>query len=574
VKDLPVPKEFEDGHKLDDGVLELFEPVIVDGERLGTVFIRSDTRELDVLIQTFTLIFVAVMLSALFISYIGATIIRRQITTPLSALVDGAGRMAEGDLSVEVQVFADDELGALATAFNGMVANLRGLVAQIGRTTTSITSTSHTLQTASDGLATEASRQEAAVDGTSESVDSINESIRDVTASVETLSHTATDTSSAAIQMDSSIAEIAGHMDSLSETIDDSASSVVEMTTAIREIARNADQLNDSTSSTAGALSLLSQAVKQVETNAQETHALSETTSEQADVGLKSVQQTVDGMHEIQVSFQGLETIIRDLSVKSESIGEVIKVIEGVVEQTNLLALNAAIISSQAGEHGRAFAVVADEVRSLAERTALSTREISVLIATVQKSVGDAVDAVASGNERVDNGVALSRQAGEILRVIGESSKQSVERIHEIVSATERQALDIEKVDNAMAEVKSISSHLSRATHEQDSASADITRAVERMRELGQRVKRSTQEQRKESRLISQSVEIVAARINEILEASTTQTKQGEQIHEALQVFRDVTRKSNERSNEMQRSLEDLSERSRVLEEEIGRFRL
>jgi methyl-accepting chemotaxis protein len=249
-------------------------------------------------------------------------------------------------------------------------------------------------------------------------------------------------------------------------------------------------------------------------------------------------------------------------------------VIEDVVEQTNLLALNAAIISSQAGEHGRAFAVVAEEVRNLAERTAGSTREISELILAVQAGVGNAVEAMELGTTRVDRGVALSRDAGEVLRQISESSNESIERIHEIVEAAGRQTRDIEKLDEAMGRVKTIAAQLNGGTHEQDSASADITRAVERMRDLGQRVKRSTQEQSKESRLITQSVEIIAARIQEILRATTEQSKQGDQIAQALQVFREVTHESNRRSEEMRTSLEELSSRSEGLEQEIGRFRL
>ena len=90
----------------------------------------------------------------------------------------------------------------------------------------------------------------------------------------------------------------------------------------------------------------------------------------------------------------------------------------------------------------------------------------------------------------------------------------------------------------------------------------------------GPRVKRSTQEQRKESGLITRSVEIVAARINEILTATNEQSKQGAQITEALQVFRDVTHRSNQRGEEMRAGLDELSERAEALEQAIGRFRL
>ena len=574
ITEVPPLHAFDQPPTFADGVLSIVEPVLIDGERIGTVFIRADTKRLSNLVSTFLVIFLVVTGGALAVCYAGASLLRRQITKPLAALVDCSGRMAEGDLSVQAQVERNDELGVLGSAFNGMVASLRDLVTQVGQNSTAVAAVGANLRDSSAALAEDAERQNQAVTHTAESVERINESIQAVNGSVESLSHTAGDTSAAATQMDTSIGEIANHMDSLSETIDGTASSVVEMTGAVREIARNADHLNEATLSTTSALDLLSTSVKEVESNAQESHQLSDETAEQASLGAKSVQQTVDGMQQIQTSFHGLSSIISDLAQKSESIGEVVKVIEGVVEQTNLLALNAAIISSQAGEHGRAFAVVADEVRQLAERTAGSTREISGLIESVQQGVTSAVEAMEQGNERVSNGVALSRQAGEILRIIGDSARTSSGRIHEIVDATSRQTAQIGKVEHAMDQLKNIAQQLNRGTHEQDNASADITRAVERMRDLGQRVKRSTQEQSKESTLITQSVEVVASRINQILEATTEQSKQGNQILEALQVFRDVTSQSNTRSKVLRRSLDDLSERSQVLEEEIGRFQI
>jgi len=569
-----VPPVGDVGHQTHDGWIDLFQPIVLDGESLGTVFIRSDTTELDEFITVFLLIVVVVTLGALLVCYLGASILRKQIATPLLALVEGSGRMAEGDLSVQVEVDVNDELGTLARAFNGMAASLRGLVSQVGQNTSAVAGVTVRLQEASEAMRVEADRQESAVEDTAESIERIHSSIREVNSNVETLSGTAVDTSAAAIEMDSSIAQIANHMDSLSETIDGTASSVVQMTTAIREIARGADELNSSTDSTVAALQLLSQAVKEVEGNAQESHSLSEKASQHAEQGVASVMQTVQGMQEIQQSFGGLEQIIVNLNEKSESIGEVVKVIEGVVEQTNLLALNAAIISSQAGEHGRAFSVVAEEVRNLAERTAGSTREISELIQAVQLGVSDAVTAMSQSNSRVEKGVSLSRQAGDILRTIGDSSRETARRVREIVDATERQARDIDKVDSAMAQVKAIAAQLNRGTHEQDSASADITRGVERMRELGQQVKHSTQEQRKESSLITQSVEVVSSRIKQILVSTQEQRKQGDQILVALQVFQEVTQQSSRRGEEMRVSLEELSNRSAGLEQEIGRFRL
>lgn len=554
--------------------IDLASRIMIGDEQIGAVFIRADTHEVTNFLFISVGIVLSVLLISIFLCWFGAARLQNHIAAPLERLVDGSASMAEGDLSTQVDVKGDDEMGVLARAFNAMVLSLRGLVARIGENTRYVAEAAEQLESSSAAMKEEAARQEQAVEATAESSERITSSIHKVNESVEALSETAAETSRAAIEMDSSIAETSTHIDDLAEIIDTTASSVVEMTTAIREIARSADTLNQSTESTAGALELLSGSVRQVESNARESHVLSGETSQKAEQGMAAVHETVEGMEQIQDSFKGIESIISNLSEKSESIGAVVKVIESVVEQTNLLALNAAIISSQAGEHGRAFSVVAEEVRSLAERTASSTREIAALIESVQGGVLNAVSAMEQGATRVERGVELSNEAGRILREIGESSQQSTRWAKEIVEATGGQAADIDQVGIAMNQVKETATQLNRGTHEQDSAGIEITRGVEQMLHLGLEVKNATQEQRRESSLITRSVERVAARIKEILVETQDQSKRADQIQEALQIFREVTVQTTRRAAHASETVADLSAHAQGLEKEIGRFRL
>lgn len=553
--------------------IDLATRIRMGDEEIGSVFIRSNTDHMKRFLFDSIGIVLSVLLLSLFLCGWGAARLRRRIADPLSLLVEGSASMAEGDLLTLVEFESDDELGAVARAFNGMVGSLRGLVARVRDNTNYVAQVSSELAQASLAMADEAAVQQEAVEASGESVDRIIASMHNVNDSVEALSGTALETSSAAVEMNSSISETGNHIDELTRVIETASSSVVEMTGAIREIAQSADALNRSTESTSAALELMSGSVRQVESYAQESHQLSEDTSSKAAQGMSAVHETVEGMHEIQVSFKGMESIITNLSEKSESIGAVVKVIQGVVEQTNLLALNAAIISAQAGEHGRAFSVVAEEVRNLADRTSRSTTEISQLIESVQLGIDSAVVGMAQGATRVDRGVVLSNEAGRMLLDIGESAQQSTRRAKEIVEATRSQAADIDQVGIAMNHVKSIALQLGRGTHEQDNASAEITKGVEQMRHLGFEVKRAAQQQSRESSLIAESVEVVASRIREISLETNAQSKGADQIREALQVFREITLRSATRAEQTKATVGELTDHAHGLEAEVGRFR-
>jgi methyl-accepting chemotaxis protein len=133
---------------------------------------------------------------------------------------------------------------------------------------------------------------------------------------------------------------------------------------------------------------------------------------------------------------------MREMSVSSHQMSDIISVIEGISFQTNILALNAAVEAARAGENGRGFAVVAAEVRALAQRSSSAAKEIKDLI---ESSVG-----------RIQRGTQLVEAAGSTIAEIMRSATRTTELMQDIASASEEQSAGIGQVNTAIVQMDQV----------------------------------------------------------------------------------------------------------------------
>ncbi|HXY75549.1 MAG TPA: methyl-accepting chemotaxis protein [Steroidobacteraceae bacterium] len=216
-------------------------------------------------------------------------------------------------------------------------------------------------------------------------------------------------------------------------------------------------------SATENAASMAS-SVEEVSGNAERAADVARHSVEVAHKGGDAVRRTIDGMNAIRETIQETSKRIKRLGESSQEIGNIVELINDIAEQTNILALNASIQSSMAGEAGRGFAVVADEVQRLAERAATATKQIEVLVRTIQTDTNEAVVSMERSTTDVVGGALLAENAGAALEEIEQVSNQIASLVQNIFASARQQTSAAQTIARNMGVLKDISAQTAEST--------------------------------------------------------------------------------------------------------------
>lgn len=213
---------------------------------------------------------------------------------------------------------------------------------------------------------------------------------------------------------------------------DQVSSGSTQMSSTAQQLSQGATEQAASAEEVSSSVEEMSATVKQNTDNSMATESIAQKSSVDAELGGKSVMDSVAAMNEIAAK---------------------ISIIDEIARQTNLLALNAAIEAARAGEAGKGFAVVASEVRKLAERSQKASGEIGDLSKHTVES---------------------ATQAGGIIQKLVPDIKKTSDLVQEIASASREQSSGVDQIAKAMMQLDTVIQQNASASEEMASMAEEL----------------------------------------------------------------------------------------------------
>jgi twitching motility protein PilJ len=361
------------------------------------------------------------------------------LTRQINHIMDLLSEMGMGNFQARTEVVSKDELGEMATALNAMLDSITTLIqSQEERDAIqdSIMKLMGEISELTEGDLT--ARAEVTEDVTGAIADSFN-------------------------TMAEQFGGIVRQVKSTTFSVDETASDVSKLTTELA--AKSIDQTKQ-VNEAIQAINDMAASIRQVSENAARSAEVSETSRTNAREGAEAVEKTNRAMDEIREQINETARSIKRLGESSMEIGNVVEIINNIADRTSILALNASIQAAMAGDAGYGFAVVAEEVQRLAESSSNSTKQIDMLVKSIQSEIKDVSNRMDESISKVVQGSRLADGAHEKLQQIETVSNQLADLIEAITQAATKQVQVSESVVESMVSVGGVSNETSKTSQE------------------------------------------------------------------------------------------------------------
>ncbi len=450
-----------------------------------------------------------------------AYFLARNIGGNVAAVASAAQALAAGDLSQRAQVHSGDEIEVTANAFNTMADKLQTVlenerasketlqtavkeyvnfarrVAQGDLTVRLNVNHNAELSTLSENLNTMADQQQMAFENERTTKETLQAAVKeyvgfagrvaqgDLRARLNGNRQSELATLSENLNtMVASLGNLAGQVRQNAQTV---TAAVAEILAATNEHIASANEQSAAVTETSATVEEVRAASEQTARKAGEVSQLANTSLRVSQEGLQAVQAIISAMSGLHDKVQTIAQDILSLSEQTQQIGEITATVNDIADQSNLLALNAAIEAAKAGEQGKGFAVVAAEVRNLAEQSKQATSKVRAILGDIQKATNAAVMATEQGTRGVENSTALAQRAGDVIGQLTDAIREAAQAEQQIVASAHQQSSAMDQIAQAMKEITQATSQFLVGARQSQHAAEALSNHAQQLQTMVER---------------------------------------------------------------------------------------
>jgi signal transduction histidine kinase len=120
------PPPGPDGHRFADGYLHMYRPIEMEKKRVGTLYLRADTRALRERLVRYGGIVGMILITSVLVAFVLSSWLQRLVSRPIMSLAQVAHRVSlRQDYSLRAAKQGNDEIGRLIEYFNEMLAQIQ-----------------------------------------------------------------------------------------------------------------------------------------------------------------------------------------------------------------------------------------------------------------------------------------------------------------------------------------------------------------------------------------------------------------------------------------------------------------
>jgi len=338
-------------------------------------------------VSTSKLVSLTSMFIGIIIGLVVSTIITRQIVGPLRLGVGFSERIARGDLTQNLDIHSDDEIGQLANSMNEMVDGLRVNIQSIANNAQSLSASSEELSSVSTQVSSAAEETASQSNIVSAAAEQVSKNINTVATGTEEMSASIREIAKNA----SEAAKVASHAATVAEntnvTVAKLGDSSIEIGNVIKVITSIAEQTNLLALNATIEAARAGEAGKGFAVVANEVKELAKQTA-------KATEEISSKIKTIQNDTQGAVDAIKEISAIIGQINKIQTVIASSVEEqsatTNEISKNVNEAATGANEIAKNIVSVSQAARGTTQgagQTATAAQELARLAADLRKVV-------------------------------------------------------------------------------------------------------------------------------------------------------------------------------------------